>query len=98
MIAAGKANQATADALGISRKAVEKYLTSIYDKPVRPAKQGAAPGALLLMGPATLATSARDLARGRRASPASLCEKGRRHVARATAIYVGSAGRTGTLR
>jgi DNA-binding CsgD family transcriptional regulator len=32
LIAAGKANQATADALGISRKAVEKYLTAIYEK------------------------------------------------------------------
>jgi DNA-binding NarL/FixJ family response regulator len=32
MVAAGKANQATADALGITKKAVEKYLTSIYSK------------------------------------------------------------------
>jgi DNA-binding CsgD family transcriptional regulator len=32
MIAAGKSNAAAADALGITRKAVEKYLTSIYEK------------------------------------------------------------------
>ena len=32
LVAAGKPNQATAETLGISRKAVEKYLTSIYEK------------------------------------------------------------------
>jgi DNA-binding NarL/FixJ family response regulator len=32
LVAAGKPNQAVAEALAISRKAVEKYLTSIYEK------------------------------------------------------------------
>jgi DNA-binding CsgD family transcriptional regulator len=32
LVAAGKPNQVVAEALAISRKAVEKYLTSIYEK------------------------------------------------------------------